>query len=200
MDLLFASSNKHKFSEFKDIFSGSNIELALPQRSIEVVEDGETFRENAFKKAISYHQEFKSAVLSDDSGLIVESLPGQLGVRTARYGGEGLSDRQRCETLLRALDQVQDRSAYFVCYLCFYLGAGEIFYFEGRLNGRIDVQLRGEDGFGYDPIFIPDKGGDESTLSMVSEWKRENSHRALACKAAMEFFSKRNCQSSLNHL
>ena len=93
--------------------------------------------------------------LADDSGLIVEALPGKLGIHTARYGGDGLSDRERWELLLNEMGEIEEpnRSAFFCCVLCFYFSEDEIFFFEGRLQGKIGTSAKNVGGgFGYDPV------------------------------------------------
>ncbi len=212
ISFLLASGNKHKVKEIQEILSiGTNkIEVSSPSHVIEVEESGTTFQENALLKAKAYYDQFKAPVLSDDSGLVVDALPDELGIRSARFGGEGLSDDQRCELLLDKLKGEDNRKAYFVCVLCFYLNPDEIYYFEGRLEGNILTQKCGKDGFGYDPIFHPkeidgftqnpinmghlDDYSDVS-LAMVPGWKRLHSHRSRSLQFAINFFNERNCQN-----
>ena len=83
----------------------------------------------------------------------------------------------------------EQRKAYFVCNLCFYISEKEVYFFEGRVNGTIGHEQRGNEGFGYDPIFIPD-GCSDKYLAEIAEWKMKNSHRARACREALKFFQK----------
>ena len=124
--------------------------------------------------------------MADDSGLNVEALPDELGIRSARFGGEGLNQEQRNELLLSKMEGVSDRRASFHCVLCFYTGPEEIYFFEGVLKGSISHSPLGQKGFGYDPLFIPE--GLESTLAQDNVWKDKHSHRSKACQKAMEFF------------
>lgn len=193
IEFTLASGNAHKAEEFGELFNPSLIKISPAGKKLEVVEDGQSFRENALKKAQAYFEQVQSPVMSDDSGLIVEALPNQLGLHTARFGGEGLTALQRNELLLEKLEGLDDskRRAYFVCVLCFYLSESEVFFFEGRVHGRIAPMVSGAEGFGYDPVFIPDGGEGDKTLAEVPVWKNENSHRAVACQHAQKFFEER---------
>lgn len=193
MKVTLASGNAHKAEEFSSLFPSDVIQVTAASQKIEVVEDGDTYRENALKKAQAYYEEFKVPVMSDDSGLNVLALPEELGIHTARFGGEGLSSSERNELLLKRLSELneEERTAHFVCVLCFYLSPEEIFFFEGRLNGKISDSQQGDQGFGYDPVFLPEKAPEGKTLAEVPDWKEKNSHRALACQAAIKFFQER---------
>ena len=118
-----ASSNSHKAQEFNILFKPDLIKVFPAPSSMEVDESGTTFMQNSFLKAKAYFDKFKSPVLADDSGLCVDALPDELGVKTARYGGENLTAKERYELLLKSMQGVslEKRGAYFVCYLCFYL-------------------------------------------------------------------------------
>ena len=143
---------------------------------------------------MAYALEQGGPVMADDSGLVVQALPNQLGIHTARFGGEGLSSFERNKLLINAMSsfsQLEERSAYFICVLCFYFSEEEFFFFEGRLEGNIDTEIKGEMGFGYDPVFIPTQSKESLSLAMLPSWKREHSHRALACQHAQKFFKER---------
>jgi len=193
MNLLLATGNSHKAEEFASLLKSDVISVKAAPEKIDVVEDGDTFIENAQKKAEAYFLKYKQPVFSDDSGLVVASLPGELGVHTARFGGDELSAKERNELLIKMLEgkSAEERSAYFVCVLCFYLNDNETFFFEGRLNGKIASRISGADGFGYDPVFIPEGGNGEETLAEMPKWKEVHSHRALACQHALTFFKER---------
>jgi XTP/dITP diphosphohydrolase len=195
LDLLLASGNQHKADEFAELFDPTVLAVKAAPTKVDVIEDGVTYIENALKKAQAYYEVFKVPVVSDDSGLNVDALPDELGIQTARFGGEGLSSSQRNQLLLKRLEGNENRSAEFVCILCFYLSPEEIFFFEGRLKGSIGLEEFGEKGFGYDPIFIPSKLEQGRSLAEVPDWKQENSHRALACQSALKFFKERNGQN-----
>ena len=155
IELILASSNAHKALEFSELFDPKIISVRPATTKIEVVEDGETYFENALLKARAYYDKFKLPVIADDSGLSVAALPNELGLHSARFGGDGLSDKDRAELLLIKLDGVANREAYFSCVLCVYFSPSEIFYFEGRMGGVVGYTYRGSTGFGYDPVFIP---------------------------------------------
>lgn len=188
--LILASSNAHKAEEFKELF-GSTLRISAAPGSIEVDESGKTFTENAFLKAKAYHDAYKTPAMADDSGLIIEALPELLGVQSARFAPELKTYKEKCEFLLKILEEknLQNRSAYFVCVLCFYFSADEVYFFEGRVHGVIGSELKGAGGFGYDPIFIPErKENDGKSLAELGEWKQEFSHRAKASQSALLFF------------
>ena len=193
IELLLASGNAHKAEEFAELLDPKLIHVSAAPEKLEVVEDGESYCANALLKAEAYYKKFKKPVLADDSGLTVEALPGELGIHSARFGGHGLSDKQRAELLLQKMDGQTIRSAFFTCVLCVYLNEKEIFYFEGRMSGQIGYGYRGEGGFGYDPVFIPtDKAEEGLTVAELSEWKQKNSHRAVASSFAQKFLASRN--------
>ncbi len=189
MNFLLASGNAHKAEEFKELFSGT-LNLSPSPQTLEVDETGETYTENAFLKAKAYYDTYKIPTLADDSGLTVEGLPDILGVKSARFAPELKSYADKCRLLLKMLSQKNaSRTAYFTCVLCFYLSPDEVYFFEGRVQGEIGNELKGDQGFGYDPIFIPDrKEEDGMSLAELPEWKNEFSHRAKASLAALQFF------------
>lgn len=196
-----ASGNAHKAEEFSELFDLAIIQVLPAPSSVEVVEDGVSFSENALKKAKAYYDQYQRPVMADDSGLNVEALPDELGIHSARFGGEGLDDKQRAELLLKKLEGLEEnqRKAYFTCYLCFYLNPDEIFFFEGRLNGTIATQLQGDKGFGYDPVFLPEsleRRGQPMSLAQNPSWKQLHSHRAQAVAHAQRFFKERRGQIS----
>jgi XTP/dITP diphosphohydrolase len=185
---LLASGNAHKAEEFKELFSGVLSVHPAPS-TLEVNETGKTYTENAFLKAKAYFDTYKVPSLADDSGLTVEALPELLGVQSARFAPELKDYADKCKKLIELLQDKENRSAYFTCVLCFYLGPEEVYFFEGRVHGQIGLELKGDKGFGYDPVFIPDrKEQDGLTLAQLPEWKNEFSHRAKASQAALQFF------------
>lgn len=217
IDLILASNNNHKALEFAELFElyGKLFTLSVPKDGPSPEETGTTFFENALIKAKAFYDQYKRPVMSDDSGLVVSSMPTELGVQSARFGGDGLSDRQRAELLLERLKDksVEDKKAYFICVLCFYLSPSEIYYFEGRMDGNILDAINGDGGFGYDPVFHPTEldslsqnpvnmGHEEDygdvSLAMVPNWKKTHSHRAKAVELAAKFFLQRDCQNPDN--
>lgn len=192
IELILASSNAHKALEFSELFDSKLITVKPAPSKIDVVEDGETYFENALLKAKAYYDKFKVPVIADDSGLNVAALPNELGLHSARFGGDGLTDKDRAELLLKKLDGVANREAYFSCVLCVYFNEREVFYFEGRMGGVIGYTYRGSTGFGYDPVFIPTEKMEEGlTVAELHEWKQKNSHRSVAVGFAQKFLGQR---------
>ncbi|MBC77093.1 MAG: non-canonical purine NTP pyrophosphatase [Halobacteriovoraceae bacterium] len=187
-EFILGSSNPHKADELNELLGGA-AKIKPASEKLKVVEDADTFEGNAFKKAKAYHDFFKSPALADDSGLVVKALPNLLGVKSARFAPELPDYRDKNLKLIELMKDFkgEDRSAYFICNLCFYLSESEVYFFEGRVNGTIGHELKGDKGFGYDPIFVQD-GLEGKHLAEVSEWKMKNSHRARACREAVKFF------------
>lgn len=192
MKLIVASNNQHKIKEIKEIISDLNIEVYSLKEcniDIDVVEDGKTFKENAYKKAKEIKDyllesgESRFIVMSDDSGLEVEYLNNEPGVFSARYAGEHGNDKKNNEKLLKNLEEVKEenRKAEFVCSIALISWEGKELFVEGRCQGVIAHQEEGNEGFGYDPIFyIPKLNKTFAQLS--SEEKNAISHRGLALK------------------
>ena len=191
LDIILASGNAHKAEEFAELFDSNVIKVSAAADRLEVDETGVTYSENALLKAQAYYEKYKKPVLADDSGLNVSALPDELGIYSARFGGEGLSDRDRVNLLLEKMKDQSDKQAYFTCVLCFYLSPQEIFFFEGKMEGIIGSELKGKDGFGYDPAFHPNGPHADKTVAELPEWKNKNSHRAFACQHAEKFFKER---------
>ncbi len=193
MELIFASSNAHKAEELALLFKGSGLNITSASESISVTETADNLYGNAEIKAQAYFQKYKRPTVADDSGLFVEALPDELGVLTARFGGDQLTPLQRCELLIKRLENETNRSAFFMCVLCFILSPTETFFFEGRLSGFIGKQIIGDQGFGYDPIFYPNdlKEGPLGARSLAQdvEYKMGHSHRARASQRARSFLA-----------
>ncbi len=188
LSFILATGNLHKAEEFKELFQGT-IHIRPAPKTLEVDESGKTFFENAYLKSKTYFETYGAPALADDSGLVVNALPDQLGVLSARFAPELKEYSEKCKRLIELLEGREDRSAHFVCVLCFYLGPEEVYFFEGRVQGMIGTGLRGEYGFGYDPIFIPErKEQDGKSLAELPEWKNMFSHRAKASLDAIQFF------------
>lgn len=188
MEFILASSNKHKVEELNKLFANSRLKISSPREKLEVIEDGATFQENAFKKAKAYFDKFNTPALADDSGLVISARPDILGVKSARYAPEFENYTDKNQRLLEDIASLKDneRSAYFVCYFCFYISDDEVYYFEGRVHGEMALESEPGAGFGYDPVFIPT--GHTKSLAQLSEWKMKNSHRAKASLGAIRFF------------
>ena len=183
--LLIATSNEGKRAEIQLLLSGLPVAL-LDLRNCPAIEPiaetGATFVENASLKAIGYAAQTGLLTLADDSGLEVDALDGAPGVRSARYAGESASDDERVEALLAALAFVDEteRSARFVSAVVIADSNREILNVSvGKCEGRIAIAARGQGGFGYDPVFIPN-GGNLTFGELKPEIKNQISHRACA--------------------
>lgn len=182
--LLIATQNAHKIEEIIDLLDG----LAIPIKSLqdypsvdEPVEDQPTFEGNALLKARYYAQHFGGACVADDSGIEVDALSGAPGVYSARYAGEHCSDDDNNAKLLREMTAVPDerRTARFVCCAALVTAEGLEHIIRGTVEGRIAATCNGENGFGYDSLFIPD--GHQDTFGVLSpQTKAGISHRAQA--------------------
>jgi XTP/dITP diphosphohydrolase len=188
MRLLLSTRNKHKVTEIRAIFTTSDLELidlgAFPDAP-EVVEDGDTFEANAVKKARALALWSGLWTLADDSGLEVDALGGVPGVYSARYAGEPVDYRRNNDKLLAELSGPTDRTARFRCVIALSAPDGRSQSVEGRCEGTITDAWRGDGGFGYDPLFLPD-GYEQTFAEMSSELKNRISHRANALRRAEE--------------
>lgn len=183
-DLLIATTNPGKFIEIaaslKDL-PFSLLSFHDLSGAPSVVEDGETFLDNARKKAHEVARWSGRLTLADDSGLVVDSLGGRPGVHSARYAGESATDEDNRQKLLKEMDGIPEgkRGAAFVCVLVLASPGGEEIVAEGRVEGRIARLPKGEGGFGYDPLFlVPELG--KTTAELTLEEKNKISHRGLA--------------------
>lgn len=185
--IIAATKNKNKVREFKEILPDFDI-ITQEEAGIDldVEETGTTFSENALLKAKAIFEKTGIPALADDSGLEVFALDGAPGVYSARYGGEGLDDRGRLELLLKNMENIEDsrRGAQFVCAIAFVTGE-KTYKAEGVCKGTIIREARGENGFGYDPVFyVPEFG--KTTAEMSSDEKNAISHRGKALRALAE--------------
>ncbi len=184
--IVAATSNKHKLDEFRELLKDQNVEIvgldSYPEMP-PIEETGSTFKENAEIKALAATKYCDLPSFADDSGLEIEALNGAPGLYSARYAD---TPAARIERVLNEMKGQTNRKARFVCCLSI-AGNGEIIdTFEGEVRGRIIEEPRGEAGFGYDPIFVPD-GYEQTFAEMSEELKNKISHRARACQAAIEF-------------
>ncbi|MDT5060301.1 MAG: XTP/dITP diphosphohydrolase [Acidobacteriota bacterium] len=191
-ELLIATGNKGKIVELRSLLEPLSLRLrslAEFPEVVEVAETGASFAENAILKARGYATQTELWTLADDSGLEVAALDGAPGVYSARYGGEGLSDADRTQRLLETLSQVggANRHARFVCVIAIADPRGEVANVStGICEGRIAFTPRGTNGFGYDPVFVP-QGYEQSFGELTTEIKEKISHRARALSAARSF-------------
>ena len=187
MKLVIASNNKGKIREYKQILEKHGYEVMSQSEAgldLEVEETGTTFAENSALKARAAYEKLGCAVLADDSGLSVDALNGEPGVYSARYGGID-DDKERCLYMLKKMENVPDdkRGAHFVCTIHFIDTDGSEICVEGRVYGKINRALVGENGFGYDPVFMYEG---RSFAEIPAEEKNAVSHRANALKQLEE--------------
>lgn len=189
--LVLATRNKGKLVELRRLLSEFDITIKGLDDFIpipEVEEDGKTFQDNAYKKAYHTAKLLGIPALADDSGLVVNALNGAPGVMSARYAGEYASDEERYNKLLKEMKGQKDRSAYFECAIVIALPGGASKFFSGRCEGAITFEPTGEDGFGYDPVFLyPPLNQTFSQISL--EEKNKISHRGKAMAELKEKFN-----------
>jgi XTP/dITP diphosphohydrolase len=188
-ELLIATKNTGKIKELKELLTGLPIQINSIDAFPNVVapeETGANFAENAILKAKYYALQTKLWSLADDSGLGVKALNGAPGVFSARYAGENATDEKKIEKLLRELNNVKDRRARFVCTMAIADEKGEIkFVADGICDGTIALNASGANGFGYDPIFIPD-GFSQTFGELSDQIKRKISHRTRATEKIIQ--------------
>ena len=191
MKVVLASKNRHKLEEISKITQKFDIELVLQSElgvDIDVEETGTTFEENSFLKADAVMKATGLPALADDSGIAVDALNGEPGVYSARYGfDDTLDDWGRLELLLKNTEQVPDgqRQAQFVCVITMVTPEGLTIQARGEIHGELTREARGENGFGYDPIFFYPPLG-KTTAELSPEEKNQVSHRANALKIFYE--------------
>lgn len=187
MKLLFATANQNKAREIKALLP-LNVEL-LTLADIDIQEDvpetSDTIEGNAVQKANYITEKFQVNCFADDTGLEIEALNGEPGVKSARYAGDQRSDSDNIELVLSKLDGQQNRLARFKTIIALNLD-GKQFVFEGIVNGTIRTEKTGSNGFGYDPIFEPEKCGKTFAEMSMAE-KNSYSHRARAFNKMIEF-------------
>ncbi len=188
MKILIASRNAHKIEEIREIFNLPGVEwvstAAYPELA-DVVEDGDTFEANALKKAVELARATGLWALGDDSGLEVTALGNAPGVYSARYAGEPCNYANNNAKLLRELAGKADRSARFRCVAALSDPSGRAETVSGTCEGRIVAAPRGAQGFGYDPLFVPE-GHERTFAEMPNEEKNRLSHRGRALALAKE--------------
>lgn len=185
--LIIATANKHKLIEIEAIFKETKIS-AMPKEIPEILEDGKTFIQNSLIKAKAVYNFTKIPSLADDSGLCINSLGGNPGIYSARYGGENLSYKEKMQIILDELKDKKDRSAYFITSAVCVLNEKYYIVSEGKVKGKIIESPRGFEGFGYDPIFMPN-GFDITFAEMPLDKKNSISHRFIAMSKMKEILS-----------
>jgi XTP/dITP diphosphohydrolase len=192
--LLLATNNKGKIHEFRSLLTGIPYELVTPVEvgvKLEVDESGGSYEENARLKSLAFHRASGLITLADDSGLEVDALNGEPGIRSSRFAGEAASDTDKVHYLLSLLKDVplEKRTAHFVSVIAITLPDGKMKIRSGKCYGIITEEPRGNLGFGYDPIFyFPELHKTMAELPM--NIKNRVSHRALAAKEACKILKK----------
>jgi XTP/dITP diphosphohydrolase len=192
VNLVIATRNKGKTSEIKSLLSGFPVMIrdldnfgTIP----EVKEDGETFDDNAYKKASFAAKILGFPALADDSGLVIEALGGAPGVHSARYAGENISDEERCLKILNEMKGKTNRKAAFECVISIAVPGGAALTYEARCEGLIAEELKGTNGFGYDPIFYFPLLK-KTFAELTQQEKNRVSHRGKAFKELKDEFDK----------
>jgi XTP/dITP diphosphohydrolase len=190
--MVLATRNQGKLIEFRKLLSGFEVDVKslsdfgpIPP----VLEDGTTFEENAYKKAHSTARVLGFPALADDSGLVVAALKGAPGVHSARFAGEGASDEANNLKLLRMMQGMASRRAVFECVIVIAVPRGPALVYEGRCEGEIAHEVRGTNGFGYDPVFYY-PAMKKTFGEMPEEEKNRVSHRGKAMAKLREEFGK----------
>ncbi len=190
MKIVLATKNRGKVVELQTLLADLGVEI-IPMDEAgdipEIVEDGNTFYDNAMKKALVVSRATGLVAIADDSGLEVDALDGRPGVYSARYAGDKATDEENYQKLLVELKGVprEKRTARFKCVVVAYRPDGKWITSQGSCEGHIADKPRGEHGFGYDPVFIPE--GHSRTMAELSrDEKNSISHRGMALKALKE--------------
>lgn len=191
-ELVFATNNQNKLNEVQELLGNSFKLLSLKDLNFrkDIPETGETLETNALQKAIFINKKFKTDVFADDTGLEITALDGKPGVFSARYAGDEKNSFANIEKVLSQLRNEQDRRAKFRTVIALIIN-NEDYLFEGVAEGTITRSLRGEGGFGYDPVFQP-LGREKTFAEMTLKEKNVISHRALAFNKLMEFLKRRD--------
>jgi len=190
--IVLATNNKNKVKEFQSLTKDFPVTVKCLKDfgpMPEAIEDGETFDDNAYKKALHYAKVLGLPALADDSGLVVDALDGAPGVYSARYAGDNATDWDNCEKLLNAMEGIENRTARFQCVLSLATPGGAALTWEGECRGTITTERHGESGFGYDPIFYYEKFA-KTFAEIDMEQKSKVSHRGRAMQEMADEFEK----------
>lgn len=190
--IVFATNNPHKLQELRAILGPGFDVRGLRDIGChdDIPETGETLRDNALIKARYVKDHYGYDCIADDTGLMVDALGGEPGVRSARYAGDGHDSVANMNLLLSNLQGVTDRNARFMTVICLIEG-DEVRYFEGVVEGEITTAPSGDGGFGYDPVFRP-LGSAVTFAVMDAAAKNQISHRGRACARLMEYIHEYN--------
>jgi XTP/dITP diphosphohydrolase len=191
VELVLATRNPHKLREFDALLVPHTV-LPLPDAVEMPPETGATFEENALGKARAAARATGRVAIADDSGIAASALGGRPGVYSARYAGEGATDEDNLDKLLREVQGNGDRGVAYVCALAYVDPSGEEHVVEGRCEGTLAYEPRGDGGFGYDPAFVPVDRDDGRTMAELSpEEKDAISHRGRAARALLDWLGTR---------
>jgi XTP/dITP diphosphohydrolase len=197
MKLVFASNNNHKVDEVRSA-AGGNIEIITMQEAgvnIDIPEPFETLEENAAEKSRTIYHLTGLDCFADDSGLEVDALGGEPGVKSARYAGDERSFEKNIDKLLHKLEKISERTARFRTVISLLLENKE-YIFEGVCKGRITRERKGSGGFGYDPVFLPD-GATHTFAEMNMEEKNRLSHRKKAMDKLVTFLKQQDIKPKI---
>jgi XTP/dITP diphosphohydrolase len=190
--IVLATKNAGKVKEFQQLLKDFPVEIKnlndfgpIP----DVEEDGATFDDNAYKKASFASKVLGLPAIADDSGLVVEALGGAPGVKSARYAGENATDQENIKKLLVEMEGKSNRRAAFECLISIAVPSGPALTYEGRCQGEITTEPKGNSGFGYDPVFyFPEYG--KTFAELTGEEKNKISHRGMALAQVVDEFDK----------
>lgn len=187
MTLLFATGNIDKLKQVELMIDNLKSPRDFDLEDIDVVEDGKSLKENAYKKAKTYFDLTKVPTISDDTGLFVEALENRPGIYAHRYAGENATYKDNRDKLLSELKDKDNRNAYFKTVVCYIDADGKDYYFEGILEGTITKEEIGQYEFGYDQIFLP-KESDLTLGQMTEKEINQISHRSKAIESFVKFY------------
>ena len=185
--LIFATNNRNKVAEIQSLVGNKYAIIPLKEAGIDIdiPEPHDQLEANALEKAMTIFNMTRQNCFSEDTGLEIEGLGGAPGVKSARYAGENCNPQANIDLVLSKMTGIENRSAQFRTVICL-IWKDQTYYFEGICKGQILTHLEGENGFGYDPIFVPD-GASKSFANMTMEEKNQFSHRKKAVTKLFEF-------------
>ena len=190
-EICFVTSNNNKIKEVQSLIKNQKL-ISLKDLNFnrEIKETENTIKKNAFLKADFIFNKYGINCFSDDSGLQVDALDNQPGVKSARYAGENASSNDNVDLLLENLKDIKNRRAKFITFICLIINS-DVKFFEGMICGNITHNRRGYNGFGYDPIFVPN-GYTKTFAEMPFDYKNSISHRAIAIKKLVKYLNSLN--------
>jgi XTP/dITP diphosphohydrolase len=188
--LIFATNNRNKVAEIQSLVGNKYVIIPLKEAGIDIdiPEPHDQLEANALEKAMTIFNMTSQNCFSEDTGLEIEGLGGAPGVKSARYAGENSNSQANIDLVLSKMTGIENRSAQFRTVICL-IWKAQTYYFEGICKGQILSNMQGENGFGYDPIFVPD-GANKSFANMTMEEKNQFSHRKKAVAQLFGFLDK----------